>query len=191
MVIRVTALPTSLSHDDAPQSVTAGTATECFQGRAGGRMELLVTTRSMAANFFGIDRLCIALATRIGGQLVRLVTLAASLPISDRLFSPAFFSSVGGPIPTISLLLSPFTRGRGAFRTAVSREGMRRIESTLTTLKQTNAAPASATGLIPSVVSEMLRGAQGNCEFPNGQVLLRSFWLRNKAFLKNQNHTSR
>jgi hypothetical protein len=74
-------------------------------------MKLFVTTRSMAANFFGLDRLCIALATGIGGRFVRFLALAASLAISNRLFSPAFLSSIGGAIATIGFLLRPFARG--------------------------------------------------------------------------------
>ena len=52
MVIRETAIPTPLSHDDSSQSVAAGTATELFQGRAGGRVKLFVATRSTSNDFF-------------------------------------------------------------------------------------------------------------------------------------------
>jgi len=134
MVIRNTAIPTPLSHDDSSQSLAAGTATELLQGRAGGRVKLFVATRSTATIFFGIERLGIALATLRGGRFVRLLTLAASLAIPNALIPPAFFSGVGRTIATIGCLLRPFARCGRTLRTAVPREGMRWIESALATL---------------------------------------------------------
>jgi hypothetical protein len=76
----------------------------------------------------------IALAIRWRVRFVWPFSLSASLPISNRLLLPAFFPSVGGTITAIGLLLRPATRGGRTFGTAVPRERMRWIESTLATL---------------------------------------------------------